>query len=268
MLIDTHSHLNIMVKKDFDTLLNYDHISLARDIIQEAGDNDVNIILNVGTSLPESINCISLSKQFTSIYAAIGIHPTDLKANWLHELDELAAHIDNPEHKIVAIGECGIDLFHTKNLAEQENGFKRQINLALEHNLALVVHSRDAAEETLRILSEFKDSKLRGVIHCFSYDLAMAREFIQLGFVLGIGGTVTYPKNNELRNVVTECSLKDIVLETDAPFLPPQIIRGKPNHPRYIKDIAQFIANLKQISFDEVAQQTTKNSFDIFKFNK
>lgn len=266
MLVDTHCHLNTIVKKEFDIPLKEGDFAKAEEIIKEAAENSVNILLNVGTSLPESLNTVALALHFKHVYAAVGIHPTDLKADWKIDLDQIMNLINNPKNKIVAIGECGIDLYHTQNLAEQEEAFKRQIDRALEHDLALVVHSRNAPEETLNILSQFKNSNLRGVIHCFSYDLSIAKEFIKLGLVLGIGGTITYPKNEELRKVVNNISLEHIILETDAPFLPPQIIRGKPNHPKYIKFIADYIAKIKNLSFDEVANQTTKNSFEIFKF--
>jgi len=280
MLIDTHCHLNIMVKKEFDVPLKSEDYATAEKIINEASAESVTILLNVGTSLPESINSVELALRFKDVYAAVGIHPSDLRADWQKDLSSIANLIKtdkmvidsadektfSKKNKIVAIGECGIDLYHTQNLAEQEEAFKRQIDLTLEHDLALVVHSRNAPDETLNILSKFKDTNLRGVIHCYSYDLAFAKEFIKLGFVLGIGGTVTYPKNEELRKVVTNVTLNDIILETDAPFLPPQIIRGKTNHPKYIKVIAEFIANIKNLPFNEVAQQTTKNAFEIFKF--
>lgn len=266
MLIDTHCHLNIMVKKEFDIPLKHEDFDKALEIIKEANDDAVNILLNVGTSLRESLNSIALAQHFKSVFAAIGIHPSDLTSEWKKDLVELTKLIKDQKNKIVAIGECGIDLYHTQNLAEQEEAFKRQIDLALEHNLALVVHSRNAPDETLNILLQYKDTLLRGTIHCFSYDLAMAREFINLGFVLGIGGTITYPKNEELRNVVINTSLNDIILETDAPFLPPQIIRGKQNHPKYIKFIAEFIATIKHVNLNEVADITTKNAFKIFKF--
>lgn len=266
MLVDTHCHLNTIIKKEFDIPLKDSDFDKAAEIIKEAAEDSVNILLNVGTSLPESLNSVALAQRFKDVYAAVGIHPTDLKIDWQKDLNQISSLINNPTNKIVGIGECGIDLYHTQNLAEQEEAFKRQINLALEHDLAVVVHSRNAPDETLNVLSRFKDSNLRGVIHCFSYDLAMAKEFIALGLVLGMGGTITYPKNDELRNVVNSISLDSIILETDAPFLPPQIIRGKPNHPKYIKLIANFIATIKNLTFEEVANQTTKNAFEIFKF--
>jgi len=279
MLVDTHCHLNTIVKKEFDIPLKPGDFDKAAEIINEASADSVTILLNVGTSLEESLNSYALAQRFIDVYAAVGIHPTDLKDDWKKELNQITNLITciperdsdgaskaGKQNKIVAIGECGIDLYHTQNLAEQEEAFKRQIDLALEHDLGLVVHSRNAPDETLNVLSQVKNSNLRGVIHCFSYDLTLAKEFIKLGFVLGIGGTITYPKNDELRNVVTSISLTDIILETDAPFLPPQIIRGKPNHPKYIKVIAQFISGLKNLTLDEVAKQTTENAFKIFRF--
>ena len=151
------------------------------------------------------------------------------------------------------------------NLARQRDAFKAQIELALEHNLALIVHSRDAYDETLRILEEYKNNIRGAVMHCFSYDRAYADTVIAWNFVLGIGGTVTYPKNNELRTIVQNIDLQHIVLETDAPFLPPQSMRGKQNHPKYIRDIAEYIAQLRGESFDVIANQTTQNALALFK---
>jgi TatD DNase family protein len=154
------------------------------------------------------------------------------------------------------------------NLKRQRDAFKAQIELALEHDLALIVHSRDAYDETLVILEEYKQNISRAVMHCFSYDQTFAKTVTDWNFMLGIGGTVTYPKNNELRSIVETIDIKNIVLETDAPFLPPQSIRGKQNHPKEIAPIAQFIANLRAESFEYIAQQTTKNALTLFDLNK
>ena len=150
------------------------------------------------------------------------------------------------------------------NLNRQRDAFKAQIELALEHDLALVVHSRDAYDETLRILEEYRNNLCHAVMHCFSYDQAFAKTVTDWDFVLGIGGTITYPKNNELRTIVAATHIKNIVLETDAPFLPPQVIRGKQNHPKEIATIAEYIAQLRGESFESVAQQTTKNALKLF----
>ena len=259
-----------MVKDSFDTPLSPELFPLVHDLVKDAEKAGVTTILNVGTSLQESINCIELARAFPPIFASVGIHPNDLTDSWKHDLKRLESYVAQQEElKIVAIGECGMD-FHYPDyqIDRQKDGFKRQIELALKHQLALVVHTRDAGEETLRCLEEFKDSNLRGVIHCFSEDLSFAQEAIALGFVLGIGGTVTYPKNNTLRHVVSSVGLEHIILETDAPFLPPQSMRGKQNHPQYIKIIAEYIAELLSIPLEQVAQKTTQNAQNIFKFKR
>ncbi len=269
MLTDTHSHLNIMVKKSFDTLMQTEDFIKSCNIIEEATTNHVTTLINVGTSLIESINCIELAKRFENVFAAIGIHPNDLTESWKNDLKELHKYLLNKKsNKIVAIGECGIDKHYPDfNLQRQEDAFKAQIELSLENNLALIVHSRDAYDETLKILEEFKKDIKRGIIHCFSEDLNFAQTTISWGFVIGIGGTLTYPKNNILREVAKTISLHDIVLETDAPFLPPQIIRGQQNHPKNILIIAKYLAELRGESFEEVAKQTTENASRVFAFN-
>lgn len=271
MLIDTHCHLNMMVKKDFDILLSDKDILSVKTIIDQSYDNDVKILLNVGTSLIESINSVKLSNNFSNIYSSLGIHPNDLNDNFKKEFKEIKnLLLNNNNGKIVAIGECGLDFHYPEyNLDRQIEAFKLHIDFALSNDLPLIVHSRDAYNETLEVLSKFysKGQESSGTIHCFSYDVAFAREAISLGFKIGIDAPITYPKNSSLRDVVKNIDLKNIILETDAPFLPPQIIRGKQNHPLYIKLIAEFIADLVNKDYQEVADQTTINAFSIFKFN-
>jgi TatD DNase family protein len=268
MLIDTHCHINMMVKKSLDTYLSQKDYQSAQDIINQAHQEKILALLNVGTSLIESVNCIELARVFKPIYASVGIHPNDLTDQWRKDIEKLTVYTSNArEHKIVAIGECGIDLHYPDyNLTRQQDAFKQQIELALERNLALIVHSRDGAQETLQCLEEFKDPYLRGTFHCFSYDIDVAYEAIKLGFVLGIGGTITYPKNKSLRDTVRAVGLEHLVLETDAPFLPPQHIRGKQNNPAQIKAIAQYIAELLEQPFDTIAAKTTQNAQHIFTF--
>lgn len=272
MLIDTHCHLNIITKDNFDQPLTPKDIDIAKQIIDQANDYGINIILNVGTSLIESINCIDLAKKFPSVYAAIGIHPNDLNDNWLSDINKLKSLLEknmsnNNELKIKAIGECGLDYHYPDyDIKKQKQGFIAQVELALEYDLPLVIHTRDAQEGVLSILEDYKNHNLRGTIHCFSEDYNFAKRALDLGFVLGIGGTITYPKNNILREVVKSVGLEHIILETDAPFLPPQYIRGKTNYPKEIKAIALFIANLLNTSIEEVAHKTTQNAKNLFKF--
>jgi len=288
MLVDTHCHINIMIKKDFDVPLAPDLFPLAQLIIDDAACADVTTIINVATSRIESLNCIELAKQFASCYATVGIHPNDCTSEWRSDMDALKKILSSqtireffpvrPEvleaHKknknpIVGIGECGLDFHYPDfNKQRQIDAFRMQIELALEHDLALVIHSRDAADETLSVLHEYKNDLRRGTFHCFSYDASIARESLALGFVLGIGGTITYPKNEELRNIIRSISLDQFVLETDAPYLPPQYMRGKANHPSQIKFIAQYIAELRGEEFEKIAVSTTQNALKLFGIEK
>lgn len=266
MLIDTHCHINMIVKKTFDVPLEKNQLSSAHQIVTEAINHNVSTIINVGTSLAESINCVELAKHYEPIFATVGIHPNDCTEYWQNDLKELVQLIKNKKtNKIVGVGECGIDKHYPNfNISRQRDAFKAQINLALENDLALVIHSRDAYDETLYILEEYRHNITRIVMHCFSYDQAYANTIIEWGFKLGIGGTITYPKNDKLRNIVKNAPLTTIVLETDAPFLPPQIIRGKKNHPKYIKTIAEFIAKLRNEPLEDIASQTTENAKNLF----
>lgn len=266
MLIDTHCHINIMVKKEFDVPLTTEQSLAAQQVLYAAQAQHVNTIINVGTSVVESKNCIELAQRYDGMYAVVGVHPTDCTPTWHNDIKELAALVKNKEsNRIVGIGETGLDRHHPGyNLQRQKDAFKAQIELALEHDLGLVVHTREAPDETLHCLEEFAGQIHRGIIHCFSEDQSFADQVIAWGFALGIGGTITYPKNLYLRDIVCNVSLSNIVLETDAPFLPPQIIRGKQNHPLYIRTIAEYIAQLRQESFERVAHETTKRAMKIF----
>ncbi|MDR3551013.1 MAG: TatD family hydrolase, partial [Candidatus Babeliales bacterium] len=190
----------------------------------------------------------------------------DCTSSWQNDFKELQQLMKKKEiHKIVGIGETGLDRHYPDyNIKRQKDAFKAQIELSLENNVALVVHTRDARDETLRSLEEFKGQITRGIIHCYSEDQDFANQVIAWNFALGIGGTITYPKNLYLRDIVCNTSLEHMVLETDAPFLPPQTMRGKQNHPMYIKTIAEYIAQLKDESLASIAQQTTKNACRIF----
>jgi TatD DNase family protein len=268
MLVDTHCHVNMIIKATFDSAIQEQDLPQAKTISEEAKQHGVTSIINVGTSLQESINCITLAKAVPALYAAIGIHPNDATDAWASDLKNLESFLKNQkENKIVAIGECGLDFHYAGyNLERQEAAFRAQIEMALAYDLALIIHTRDAGAGVLAILEDYKDNaSLRGTIHCFSEDQDFADRALAIGFVLGIGGTITYPKNQVLRAVVQQVGLENIILETDAPFLPPQSIRGKKNHPLYIRAIAEYIAELTGTTLEEVATKTTHNAERIFK---
>ena len=265
MIIDTHCHLNTMLNKTFDTPLSIDNCKEAQKIIEEAHVHDVAVLINVGTSFIESNNSVMLARRYPSIYASVGIHPNDCTPTWYNDLEKIAAMVqEKKDNKIVALGECGLDYHYPAYHEErQKEALRAHIELAIANDLALVIHTRDAGEEVLTILQEYRSSSLRGTIHCFSETLHFARKAIDLGFVLGIGGTITYPKNEHLRATLKTIGLDHCVLETDAPFLPPQIIRGKTNHPLYTQTVAQYIAKLVDVDYATV-EITTKNALRIF----
>lgn len=265
-LIDTHCHLNTMIKKEFDQPLPTNFKQLTLPIILAAQQQNVSIIINVGTSLIESENCVQLATTFENVWATLGTHPNDLTATWKDDVTAYKKMLEGPyKHKIVGIGEIGLDYHYPKyDKQRQYNGFKAQIELALEYNLPIIIHTRDAHDETLKIVEEYKHNNLRGIIHCFSESASFAQHARELNFLLGMGGTITYPKNQYLRDICIETPLTSIVLETDAPFLPPQYMRGQQNSPTQIAYIAQFLATLKNVTIEKVAQQTTINALNLF----
>ena len=195
-------------------------------------------------------------------FAMLGLHPCDVKENWQHELDTIYKAISL--HKIYAIGEIGIDLYWDKStLTNQVEAFKIQINWAKELKLPIVIHCRDSFDEVLAVLEEEKDDNLRGILHCFTGNLGQAQKLIDLGFYLGIGGVLTY-KNSGLDKVVQQIDLKHIVLETDSPYLTPVPYRGKRNESSYLIYVAERVADLHQMSVEEVAAVTTENSKIVF----
>ncbi len=267
MLIDTHCHLNTIVKSEFDAPLPENFSELVQPYLDEARSHHVTRIINVGTSLIESINCVLLATHFKNIWATLGTHPNDLTADWKSDIVAYKKILQSSDkERIVGIGEIGLD-YHYSDFDKQRqyDGFRAQIELALEHDLPIVIHTRDAADETLHVIEEYKQNNIRGIIHCFSENAAFAQHARELGFLLGIGGPLTYPKNQYLRDIFIETPLTSIVLETDAPFLPPQYMRGKKNSPAQIAYIAQFLADLKGVSLEEVAQATTQNAVQLFR---
>jgi Mg-dependent DNase len=183
----------------------------------------------------------------------------------MNDLKALAPLIKSND-KIVAIGECGLDFHYPNYIPErQKDAFKAQIEMALEFDKALVIHTRQAPDETLKIIDEYKNHPPRGVFHCFSEDLNFAQYVTSIGFNIGIPGTITYPKNDRLRAIVATLGIDHIVLETDSPYLPPQNMRGQKNHPREVATIAKYIAEFLHINIDEISRKTTENANQLFR---
>jgi len=199
-----------------------------------------------------------------SCFAMMGLHPTSVKGNYRDELTAVAGHLANPEVTYYAIGEVGIDLYWDKTFeAEQITAFHAQLDFALKYDLPVVIHTRNSMEVALGILAARNDGRLRGVFHCFSGNTEQAKQAISLGFLLGIGGVLTY-KNSGLQAVVENTPVQYLLLETDAPWLTPVPHRGKRNEPSYIPLVAQKMAELKQVTVQEVAEITTANALKLF----
>ena len=194
------------------------------------------------------------------MYGAIGIHPEDVDGVMPDDIKFIEDNLSN--EKIVAIGEIGLDYYYTKeNKEEQIKLFESQLSLAEKHNMPVIVHSRDATEDTINSLKKFK---CKGVIHSFSGSLETARIYIKMGYLLGVNGVITF-KNAKIKDVIKEVGLKNIVLETDSPYLTPVPFRGTQNNPGHVLQIAQFVADLYNISLEELAEQTNKNITEMYK---
>ena len=269
MLIDTHCHIPMLIDENSERLLTSNDIVKVEQIISHASTAGIKKFVTIGsTSYNDSINCDFLTKKFSCIYAAVGLFPHDCNATWYQDLHALVPLIKQNE-KIVAIGECGLDFHYPDyNKERQQDAFKAQIELALKLGKALVIHTRQAPDETLKIIDYYKNEPLRGVFHCFSEDLDFAQYVTNIGFYLGIPGTVTYPKNNRLRTIITTLGIEHFVLETDSPFLPPQHIRGKKNDPSQVATIASFLAQLLNMAVDLIAQKTSANAKQLFKLDE
>lgn len=247
MYIDSHLHLS---NEDYDI----------DSVIKRAKLCNVNYYITGGTNKENNLSDISLSKKYESIYITLGYHPEYVKEITTDDLLLLEKQIIDNKDKVVGIGEIGLDYHYgNDNKIEQIKLFKYQLELAKKYDLPVVIHSRDATMDTYNIL---KESGVKGVIHCFSGSYETAINYIKIGFKLGIGGVITF-KNSKLSEVVKKIDIKNIVLETDSPYLSPY--RGYKNEPKNIKEIASFIINLKEIDEKTLQNITTKNVIDVFK---
>ncbi len=250
MLIDTHTHLSFP---------QYNDTGLP-DILNRAKQAGVEYLINVGSDIKTSQDSIVLAQKYSNIYATVGIHPHDAEPgeNQLPELEKL---IKQP--KVVAIGEAGLDYF--KNLSPQDKQkkiFCAQLDLANKYNLPIIIHAREADDDTYELLKNYKPAK--AVMHCFAGDIAYARKILDLGYYISFTGNITFAKNIRGQETAAYVPLDRIMLETDCPFLSPEPHRGRTNEPAYVKFVVEKIAQLKKITSAEVAEVTTKNALSFF----
>lgn len=273
MIIDTHCHLDVVLgeinTKLLSSLSKNSDLSGPAGLIKNAQAAGVAKFINVGCDIITSKNSLFLSEQFEAVYATVGMHPTECNFEWKENVGEIKKLAKNfGRAKLVGIGEIGLDFFHKPyDEQKQKDACLAQIDLALSLNLPVSFHVRDAGDQFLKLVEPFR-KELRAVIHCFQQDKTFAEVVIDWGFYLGIDGPITYPKNDSLRSIVKSVGLKKILLETDAPFLSPQPLRGKPNQSANLTFVAEEIAKIYDISMEEVAAQTWKNANDLFLLDK
>jgi TatD DNase family protein len=259
MLIDSHAHID---------LSNFDRDR--EQVFARARQGGVRAIINVGLDLDSSRASLKMAKQYDDVFSTVGFHPHEadkMKDDDLKALAELAK-----DERVVAVGEIGLDFYRDLSARKsQTEAFEKQLDLAIELGLPVVVHCRDAHREVFKILSAWVKSTLsvgrlrRGVIHCFSGDIDMAQQYLEIGFSISLAGSVTYPSAGELVQVAREIPLDRLLLETDAPFMAPQAYRGKRNEPAYVALIAEKVAQVRGVRREVVAEAAAKNTISLFK---
>ena len=256
MLIDTHCHLNYLHDGDMEAI---------GQTVADAKAQGVLGFVCIGVDLPALPQVLAISEAFPEVKASVGVHPCDVSsADWAQAQSVLVSHMQHPE--VVAIGECGLDYYREEGLDKslQQTYFAGQIELGVTYNKPLVVHTRQAREDTIAILRATGRYQSRGVMHCFTESKAMATQALDLGFYIAFSGIITFKNAEDLRDVVRHVPLDRLLVETDSPYLAPVPFRGKPNQPAYVVEVAKQVAALKGISYDAVCQQTTANAEDLF----
>jgi TatD DNase family protein len=252
MIIDTHSHIYLT---EFDIDRNA--------MLSRAENEGIGLILMPAIDNETHTSMINVAEAFAGkCLSMMGLHPCSVKESYTQELQIVKEYFER--RSFVAVGETGLDFYWDKTFTrEQYDSFQTQIELALQYDIPIVIHSRNSIDECLKVIGENQKGTLKGVFHCFSGNKEQAKEIIDLGFYLGIGGVVTF-KNSGLDNVMADVEMKNIVLETDAPYLAPVPFRGKRNECSYLKYVVEKLSEIKNLSKEEISVITTKNAKELF----
>jgi len=248
MIIDSHCHLN--------------NLNNLPKIIERAKKNNVTAILNIGTSFDDFAPNEKIADTFANIYLACGIHPEYADDNVNFDATKLKKHLKHP--KIVALGEIGLDYYYNADSKEkQKNMFRRQLDIAAEENLPVIIHSREADDDCQRILSEYKN-QISGVLHCFSSSKTLCEFGLTIGFYISASGIITFKNAQNLRDIFATVPENRILVETDAPYLAPHPLRGKTNEPSFIVHTLECLAKIKNMTAEQTAHITSENFFNLF----
>ena len=254
MLIDSHCHLD---------RLKLDHYQgdLAQ-AVAAARHRGIQQMLCVGISINNRQQVVAIAERFDEVVCSVGVHPLDVSEG-LVSVDDLVSWAQHP--KVVALGETGLDYYYSEEHKHiQQQSFSLHLQAARQAELPVIVHTRDARRDTLALIREHGSQEHAGVLHCFTEDWAMAKEAMDMNYRISISGIVTFKNASALREVVQQIPLDRLLVETDSPYLAPVPYRGKPNEPQYVREVAEYIAELKGISFDQLAAITTTNFYSLF----
>ena len=253
-LVDSHCHLNF---KDFNE--DFD------DVLKRAKESNIGIMVSISTEIDEIDEVISIAEKYENIYCTVGVHPHSANINDKLREDYLIEKSSN--ESVIGIGETGLDFYYEKsNRGDQIESFIKHINVSRETKLPLIIHTRDADEETCSILEdEYKKGPFPGIIHCFTAGENLASRVLDLGFYISLSGIVTFKNASQLRDTIKKIPLERIIVETDSPYLSPEPLRGKRNEPSHVVHTAKFLANFYEKDEKEFFSMTTDNFFQIFK---
>ncbi len=259
MIFETHAHYD-------DEKFNEDRTELLSHILRE---NNIGNIVNVGASFEGCKESVKLANTYDQVYAAIGIHPENIDEINDDVMEWLKKESKSP--KVVAIGEIGLDYYWVKEEDQREKQrkwFDKQMELSIELGLPVIIHSRDAAEDTLYTIKRYNGLGARGIVHCYSYSKEIAKEYVKMGWYIGVGGVVTFKNGKKLVETVKEIPLENIVLETDCPYMAPEPHRGERNSSIYLSHIAEKVAQIKEVSVKEVEEITYENALRVYTKSK
>lgn len=254
MLIDSHCHLDRLKLDKYSGDL--------RAAIDAAGERGVGAMLCVGISLENRETVMAIAEQFSNVVCSVGVHPLDIESGVASE-QQLMEWADQP--KVVALGETGLDYYYSDSTRDsQQESFRIHLQAAAKAKLPVIVHTRNAKEDTLALIDRYADSRSSGVLHCFTEDWDMAKRALDMNFYISMSGIVTFKNAEQLRDVARKVPLERLLVETDSPYLAPVPYRGKPNEPRYVREVAEFVAELRGVSYQQIIEATADNFFRLF----
>ena len=253
MIFETHAHYN-------DEAFREDR----EEILARLKDRGIGRVVNIASDLDSIDECLDLAHRYPFMYCALGIHPSDSAPLTDRLLAGIRDKLDDP--RVVAVGEIGLDYYwDTPDREIQKHWFEAQLEMAREADLPVVIHSREAAQDTMQLMQDHRAQEIGGVVHCYSYSLELAREFVKMDFFIGIGGVVTFKNARKLKEVAAGIPLDNIVLETDSPYLAPVPFRGKRNSSLNLPYVAEAVAQLRGISTEEVIARTEENAERLYR---